>query len=292
MRAYGLTQPTISIQLPTQVAIISPNQTVIGFNLGQTWLNSSTGQYYVLTAITGGQATWTLLGTPGGTGIAQINTGDGGYVNTSTVSMPNTTNISTSSNISHGTLTVSLNDSIVLTAVTADVFNTAGGTTNMALIENTIQTTGAPGKLQVQLQTAQPFVIQGVTTAPHFAGTGWQTAQSIATTVGTATENIITLAIPSNGLLDFTADLVGFKSDYTAGYDAEIQYGLFNNGGTVDAIFNARVDEDSTDGAFTTSPLAGNITISGTNLSISVTGPGLGETWYWLATYRYMILAP
>ena len=79
---YGLPSPISSTFPPPVVANIDPSTADVGFDIGQIWINQTTGTVYALGAIAGGLATWSVLGGSS----ADVNTlsGDAGAQQTPT----------------------------------------------------------------------------------------------------------------------------------------------------------------------------------------------------------------
>jgi len=61
-KSYGLSNPLQDIFPEPVVAQRSPTTSDLGYRIGQTWVNQSTGQIYGLSSVSAGSATWSLTG--------------------------------------------------------------------------------------------------------------------------------------------------------------------------------------------------------------------------------------
>lgn len=122
---YGLNQPFQDIFPTPIVGQRAPTTSDKKYEVGQMWVDQVTGQIYALASVASNSATWSILG-PGASDVDTLTADSGGALSPAAgnITIAGGTNVTTSG--SGSTVTINLDGTISLTAVTA---TTITGTT-------------------------------------------------------------------------------------------------------------------------------------------------------------------
>lgn len=122
---YGLNQPLQDIFPTPVVAQRAPATSDKRYEIGQLWVDQTTGQIYGLASVSNASATWSIMG-PGASDVDTLTADSGGALSPTAgnITIAGGTNLTSVG--SGSTITVNLDGSISLTAVTA---TTITGTT-------------------------------------------------------------------------------------------------------------------------------------------------------------------
>lgn len=123
--SYGLNQPLQDIFPTPVVAQRAPATSDKRYEIGQMWVDQTTGQIYGLASVSNNSATWSIMG-PGASDVDTITGDSGGALSPAAgnITIAGGTNVTTAG--AGSTITVNLDGSISLTAITA---TTITGTT-------------------------------------------------------------------------------------------------------------------------------------------------------------------
>lgn len=130
VRALGISTPFVDIFPEPNISTAAPTSSDTNFELGQLWVNTSTGLIYGLASVVAGAATWSLLG-PGASDVDTL-TGNSGVASPSggNINILGGTNITTTGASPTGDdLTVDLDAAITLaTSVSSPIYTVAAAT--------------------------------------------------------------------------------------------------------------------------------------------------------------------
>lgn len=166
---YGLPQPTNTGYIKPIVALRAPTSSDTGYPIGQIWVDKTNANYYGLSAISAGAATWSVLG--GSSSAVATLTGDSGTATPSSgnIQIAGTSN-QISSSASGAVVTLSLPAAITApgsitatTSVSSTTTMTAG--TDLSTTTGNLIINGSAKQLQIKGGAATDFIGQATLTA-------------------------------------------------------------------------------------------------------------------------------
>lgn len=171
---YGSPVPLSNQNPPPIKALRDPTTADIGYPIGQSWVNSSTGFIYFLTQVSGGQANWSLA--TSGTGDVAFLDGDSGQAEplNGVITLAGGDNITTTA--ATNTVTIDLDDPVQVNEVIADTFSTENAATGMHMTDSNLIADGTDANI-------------GISVIPK--GTGGFTVSSGALVVNSGDVNVV-----------------------------------------------------------------------------------------------------
>lgn len=182
--SYGINQPLQDIFPAPVIGQRAPATSDKGYEVGQIWVDQTTSQIYGLASVASGSATWSILG-PGSSDVDTLTADSGGALSPAAgnITIAGGTNVTTSG--SGSTITINLDGSISLTAVTATTitgttvlgttFDTNVAAAGVTLSGTTLAADGTDSNIDINLTpkgTGEVVVVGGVDVTGDLTFTG------------------------------------------------------------------------------------------------------------------------